>query len=186
METVKQFTTLMLTRRGYTDIDFIDADEEGNPGKKPRFIARNPLLKHKLIVFFIHKQNKTEKVTINVVKSIISIAKEITHIMIVHDTVLTSDAKQNITNSSDSVISLYQFETFTFDDMSYDLFSVLFEDPNDKSNINIVKKHANSNKFPILLSTDPLARYLRFRQGDVVEGRFGDTNITLRRCINVL
>ncbi len=169
----------MLTRRGYTIGDFMDTDEEGVPGKKPRLIVTKPD-GTKAIVFFVYKKSKTDKVTINVVKAIISMAKEITHILIVHNTVLTSDAKQNITNSSDEVIALYQFETFTFDELSYDLLDVQRYPPD----ITFVKPPRNAAKLPILLSSDPLARYMRISHGDVVQGRFGDDIITLRRCIN--
>jgi len=179
MDTIRNYTELMLTRRGYTIGDFMDTDEEGVPGKKPRLIMTKPD-GTKAIVFFVHKKSKADKVTINVVKAIISMAKEITHILIVHNTVLTSDAKQYITNSSDEVIALYQFETFTFDELSYDLLDVQRYPPD----ITFVKPPRNAAKLPILLSSDPLARYMRIRHGDVVQGRFGDDIITLRRCIN--
>ena len=179
MDTVRKYTELMLTRRGYTIGEFMDIDEEGVPGKKPRLIVTKPD-DTKAIVFFVHKKSKTDKVTINVVKAIISMAKEITHILIVHDTVLTSDAKQNITNSSDAVIALYQFETFTFDELSYDLLDVQRYPPD----ITFVNPPRNAAKLPILLSSDPLARYMRIRLRDIVQGRFGDEMITLRRCIS--
>jgi hypothetical protein len=169
----------MLTRRGYTIGDFMDTDEEGVPGKKPRLIVTKPD-GTKAIVFFVYKKSKTDKVTINVVKAIISTAKEITHILIVHNTVLTSDAKQNITNSSDEVMALYQFETFTFDELSYDLLDVQRYPPD----ITFVVPPRNAAKLPVLLSSDPLARYMRISHGDIVQGRFGDEIITLRRCIN--
>jgi hypothetical protein len=166
----------MLTRRGYVIGDFTDIDEEGVPGKKPRLVVAKPD-GTQAIVFFVHKKSKTDKVTINVVKAIISMAKEIMHILIVHDTVLTSDAKQNITNSSDD---LYQFETFSFDELSYDLLDIQRHSPD----ITFLKKApSGANKLPILLSTDPLARYLRIRHGDIVKGRFGDEMITIRRCV---
>ena len=179
----------------------MDTDEEGVPSKKPRLIVTKPD-NTKAIVFFVHKKSKTDKVTINVVKAIISMAKEITHILIIHDTVLTSDAKQNITNSSDKVIALYQFETFTFDELSYDLLDIQRYPPN----ITFVKPRNAATersstgggaaterlrsacdsvaKMPILLSSDPLARYMRIRPGDIVLGRFGDEMITIRRCIS--
>jgi hypothetical protein len=173
------YTELMLTRRGYTIKDFTDVDEEDVPGKKPRLVVTKPD-STQAIVFFVHKKSKTDKVTINVVKSIISMAKEITHILIVHDTVLTSDAKQNITSSNDDVISLYQFETFSFDELSYDLLDIQRHSPD----ITILHtKPPGANKLPILLSTDPLARYMRIRRGDIVQGRFGDELITIRRCV---
>lgn len=181
MDTVRTNTELMLTRRGYIIKEFTDIDD-GVSGKKPRLIVTKPD-GTMAIVFFIHKKNKTDKVTINVVKAVISIAKEITHVIIIHDTVLTSDAKQNIINSSDTFISLYQFETFTFDEFGYDLFDVQRYPPD----ITVLRKPPpDSKKFPVLLSSDPIARYLRLRHGDIVQGRFGDESITIRRCINSL
>jgi hypothetical protein len=181
MDIVKKYTNLMLTRRGYTSINYTEIDAAGS---KPRFTALKPN-REKVIIFFINTVDKTEKVTINIVKSIISIAKDITHIIIVHNTVLTSDAKQNITNSTDETISLYQFETFTFDELSYDLFEVLYEDIDDKTNIQIKQHYSfvNKQKLSILHSTDPIARYLRIRHGDIVVGRFGNNMISIRRCI---
>lgn len=177
MNTVRSYTELMLTRRGYTIGEFMDTDDEGIP--KPRLFVTKPD-NTKVIVFFVNKKSKTDKVTINVVKAIISMAKEITHILIVHDTILTSDAKQNIINTSDEVVTLYQFETFTFDELSYDLLDVQRQPPD----ITFVKPPRDAAKLPILLSSDPLARYMRIRHGDIVQGRFGDEIITLRRCIN--
>jgi len=179
MDTVRTYTELMLTRRGYTIGDFMDTDE-GIPGKKPRLEVTKPD-GTKAIVFFVHKKNKADKVTINVVKAIISMAKEITHILIVHDTVLTPDAKQNITNSTDELIALYQFETFTFDDLSYDLLDVQRHSPDITI---LTKAPPQANRLPVLLASDPLARYLRIRPGDIVQGRFGDEMITIRRCVN--
>jgi len=180
MDIVRNYTKLMLTRRGYTIDKFMDTDEKGVPGKKPRLIVTKPD-DTKAIVFFVQKKSNTDKVTINVVKAIISMAKEITHILIVHDTVLTPDAKQNITNSSDKFIALYQFETFTFDELSYDLLDVQRYPPD----ITFVKPPPrNAAKLPILLSSDPLARYMRIRHGDIIQARFGDEMITLRRCIS--
>ncbi len=179
MDTVIKYTKLMLTRRGYIVGNFTDIDDEGTPAKKPRLTATKPD-GNKTIVFFVNTKTKTDKVTINVVKAIISMAKEITHILIVHNTVLTPDAKQNIINSSDDVISLYQFETFTFDELSYDLMDIQRYSPD----ITFIKKHPpNANKLPILLVSDPMARYFRIRNGDIVQGRFGDEIITLRRGV---
>jgi hypothetical protein len=179
MDIIRKNTDLMLIRRGYMIGEFIDTDEEGVPGKKPRLIITKPN-GSKAIVFFIKTKNKTEKITINVVKAVISMAKEITHILIVHNTILTSDAKQNITNSNDHFISLYQFETFTFEELSYDLLNVQRYPPD----ITFIKYPINNaNKLPIILSSDPIAKYLKICHGDIVKGRFGDDVITMRRCV---
>jgi len=170
---VRNYTELMLTRRGYIIGDFTDIDEKGVPGKKPRLVVTKPD-GTQAIVFFVHKKRKTDKITINVVKAIIAMAKEITHILIVHDTTLTSDAKQ--TTNSDNI---YQYETFTFDELSYDMLSIQHHPPD----ITFVRSPLSGSKLPILLSTDPLARYLGIRHGDIVKGRFGDDIITIRRCV---
>jgi hypothetical protein len=188
METVLEYTRLMLTRRGYVLGEFIDTDIGGDdPGTKPRLYVTKPDNK-RAVVFFVNKKVKGgDKITINVLKNIISLAKE-EHIIIVHNTVLTSDAKQNMTNSNRSFLhrintSLFQFETFTFDELSYDYFEVFENEPN----VTFVQKQIpDANKFPILLSSDPLARYLGIQNGDIVQGKFGDKMITIRRCVNAL
>jgi hypothetical protein len=180
-ETVRKYTEIMLLRRSYIIDEFTDYDN-GIPGKKPRLIVTKPD-GTRAVVFFIHKKNKADKVTIHVIKAIISIAKEITHIIIVHDTILTADAKQNITNSSDTIISLYQFETFTFEELSFDLLEVQRYPPE----ITILKTPPSDfSKLPIILTSDPIAKYFRIRHLDVIQGRFGDKLITLRRCINAI
>jgi hypothetical protein len=176
---VRKYTTLMLTRRNYSIGQFTDVDENGVSGKKPRLYVTKPN-GEQAVVFFIHKRSKTDKVTINVVKVIISMAQSISHIIIVHDTVLTSDAKQNVTKDDET--SIHQFETFTFDELSYDLLEVI----KCTHPITFLENTPyEANKLPILLSTDQLARYLRIRHGDIVKGMFGDDIITIRRCVSL-
>jgi len=187
METVQLYTRLMLTRRGYVLGEFIDTDIDGeNAGTKPRLYVTKPNNKRAVVFFVINKKVKGgDKITINVLKNIISLAK-VDHILIVHNTVLTSDAKQNMTNSNRSFLhqietSPFRFETFTFDELSYDYFDVFKDEPM----ITFIQKQIpDSNKLPILLSADPLARYLGIQNGDIVQGKFGDKIITIRRCVN--
>jgi hypothetical protein len=188
METVQQYTRLMLTRRGYVLGEFIDTDIDGeNAGTKPRLYVTKPNNKRAVVFFVSNKKVKGgDKITINVLKNIISLAAKVDHILIVHNTVLTSDAKQNMTNSNRSFLhqietSPFRFETFTFAELSYDYFGVFKHEPM----ITFVQKQIpDSNKLPILLSSDPLARYLGIQNGGIVQGKFGDEIITIRRCVN--
>lgn len=185
-ETVLFFTRLMMKRREYEELEFITTDEEGNEGKKPRILAKTKI-GDRVLIFFIVTKTPTEKVTMNVLKSIISVSKTINHIIIIHNTVLTPDAKQTVAGGS-GVYSFYNFETFTFDEMRYDLYECLFEDPDSEDNIVILKESniQEKNKLPILISSDPIARYLEIRQGDVVRGRFdGTKHFSYRRCVNI-
>jgi hypothetical protein len=166
MDTVKMYTKLMLTRRGYvmdtSNNMIIDTATKQNGNK--------------VLVYFFQKQNKTDKVNINVVKYVMSTAKNINHIIIVHDTVLTPDAKQHMLNTN----SIFTFEMFTFDELMYDLLEIQRYPPEIKV---FDKPPPNTNKIPILCTSDPLARYFRMQTGNVVQGRFGDNIISLRRCV---
>jgi len=103
METVTIMTKKMLERRQYTNIKFTEDDK---CGKKPRFIASKE--DDEVTVFFIEHS----KVTIQVIKSIISITKT-KHIIIIYAFSLTPDAKQSINTESP-----FQFEIFSFDEVS--------------------------------------------------------------------
>lgn len=176
METVKKFTKLMLTRRGYTDI--VETEN------RSKLVAKKPNLK-KVIVFFLNKEVYGDKITTQIFKQLIVASKEIFHIILVHEIPLTADAKQNVTLiSEDQNSELYRFETFTFDDLKYDLFEALFEDANDPQNVVFCKKIID--KIPIILYTDPLAKYVGARSGDFLLGYFdGSKNLEYRRCLNI-
>lgn len=175
MDKVKMYTKLMLTRRGYvmdtSNNMIIDTATKQNGNK--------------VLVYFFQKQNKTnktdktdktDKVNINVVKYVMSTAKNINHIIIVHDTVLTPDAKQHMLNKN----SIFTFEMFTFDELMYDFLEIQRHPPEIKV---FDKPPPDTNKIPILCISDPLARYFRMQPGNVVQGRFGDNIISLRRCV---
>lgn len=181
---VQKYTQLMLNRRGFRIEQIIDTDEKGISGKKPRYIAVNNH-SEKLFVFFIYKTEKErEKITGKVIASIISTAKDITHIIIVHNIALTSDANKNVTNSIHRPYPLFYFETFTFHEMMFDLFEVLFENIELDDNIKKVSKFKDFSKLPILLTSDSIARYLGLREGDVLCGRFdGNLDLSYRRCV---
>jgi hypothetical protein len=148
MEIVTSMTKKMLERRQYTCIEFTEDDK---CGKKPRFIASKK--DDKVTVFFIEHN----KVTIQVIKSIIAITKT-KHIIIIYAFSLTPDAKQSVNTESP-----FQFEIFSFDEMSYDPIEIV---PLHKKIIN--NKPSEWNKFPIILTSDIIARYYWFKHGDVI------------------
>ena len=163
METVTIMTKKMLERRQYTYIKFTEDDK---CGKKPRFIASKK--DDEVTVFFIEHN----KVTIQVVKSIIAITKT-KHIIIIYAFSLTPDAKQSVNTESP-----FQFEIFSFDEMSYDPIEIV--SPHKK----IDNKPADWNKFPIILTSDIIARYYWFKHGDVIAiDENGYTSY--RRCIKL-
>jgi len=166
METVTIMTKKMLERRQYTDIKFTEDDK---CGKKPRFIASKE--DDEVIVFFIEHS----KVTIQIIKAIIAITKNTknNHIIIIYAFSLTPDAKQSINTEMP-----FQFEIFSFDEMSYDPIEIV---PHHKK---IDNKPAEWNKLPIILTSDIIARYYWFKHGDVIAiDENGYTSY--RKCIKI-
>lgn len=154
----------MLERRNYTAIQYTEND---SCGKKPRFIASKE--DDRVVVFFIEHN----KVTIQVIKSILATATDITHIIIVYAFSLTPDAKQSVNTNSP-----YQFEIFSFDEMSYDPIEIV--PPHRK----IVNRPPEWNKLPIILTNDMIARYYWFKQGDVIAiDENGYTSY--RKCVSI-
>jgi DNA-directed RNA polymerase subunit H (RpoH/RPB5) len=163
MEIVIAMTKKMLERRQYTHIEFTENDKYG---KKPRFIASKK--DDEVTVFFIEHN----KVSSQVIKSIISTTKT-KHIIIIYAFSLTPDAKQSINTESP-----FQFEIFSFDEMSYDPIEIV--PPHKK----IDNKPAEWNKFPIILTSDIIARYYWFKHGDVIA--IDENNYTsYRKCIKL-
>ena len=181
-EPVQMNTEVMLKRRGYSIIKKLEKPEKSKSEKIPHFIAENDK-KHKLIIFFF-KKNSKEKITTKIITSTVSAADNIHHVILIHNVVFTPDATKHIENSKTNQFSLYTFEVFTFQELMYDLFDVLFQDT--KLDDNIVKisyKIKHCNKLPTLLITDPIARYLFLKENDIVCGRFDFTNeISFRKC----
>jgi hypothetical protein len=70
------------------------------------------------------------------------------------------------------------FESFTFDEMSYDPIEIVAPHW-------LVKEKPNMwMKLPIILSTDIIARYYLFKPGDVVAIKEGNFT-TYRKCVQV-
>lgn len=145
---------LMLTRRGYTDF------QEG-----ANYVSAKSKTKA-VIVFFVEHT----KVTIDVIKTILSTSK-IKDVIIIHAKMLTPDAKQAVI-----VNNIFRFETFTFDEMSYDPIEIVY--PHELFTEPVKEK----SKLPIILSTDIISRYYAFKRGDIILVD-EDGQLVLRRCV---
>jgi hypothetical protein len=175
MEIVIKNTYLMLSRRGFTDIKM-----------EEKYMIAISEKKTKVLVFFIDRKKCDEKITTNIFKQFIVIAgnKNIFHLIIIHEIPLTSDAKQNISMISKDPNSIYYFETFEFEEMSFDLFEPLFLDKNNPENVKFCEKI--NDKIPIISSKDPLSRYLGAKHGDYLVGFFeGLTDFSYRKCLDI-
>jgi hypothetical protein len=181
-EPVQINTELMLKRRGYTIIKKLEEPTKVKSEKTPHFIAENNT-SHKIIIFFL-KKNIKEKITTKIITSAVHAADNIYHIILIHNVVFTPDATKHIENSKTNQFSSYVFEVFTFQELMYDLFNVLFQNAElDDNIIKIPHKFAHYTKLGTLLTTDPIARYLFLKDSDIVCGRFDFTNeISFRKC----
>jgi len=169
-ETVKTHTKLLLTRRGYDSITYL---EDSDSGKKPRFVAKNK--DERVDVFFV----EPNKVTINVINAIISLVTKTsntaTNIIIVYKHALTPDAKQSIRAGA----SIFQFEVFSFDEMSYDPIEA----------VSVVRKVPKEtapkewSKLPSMLTSDPIVRYFGWKHGDTVAIEENNGCISYRKCV---
>ena len=190
---VKHFTKLMLERRGYDRFterpDVINLTESKiKPDvllatSKPSF-EKNKNKKETLIVFFLTKNTCGEKITTNVFKELVQLANTFYHSIIVHESTmsLTPETKQNILRVNNGQNDKYLYEIFSFDELEFDLFEALFENKDDPDNIKFIPRIPD--KFPILLCTDPLAKYICAAPGDFLSGRFGlNEDLSERRCI---
>lgn len=177
MDIVLQNTRVMFHRRGIKD-EHISFHPDEN---RPRFEIKKhddscSLNNHtmcgciSITVFFIQKT----KVNIQVFKTILaqSVSK---HIVIVHAMSMTPDTIKSF-NVSKHVNSPYFFESFTFEEMMFDPISIVDEHKlvNEKPNF--------WNKYPIILSTDIIARYYLFKNGDVIAIKENGYT-TYRRCL---
>lgn len=156
----------MLARRGYKNIEKIEKCA------LPEVLNQFYIQDNETMVLFI---TTNEKITIKFICNIIATCKH-NNIILIHNSELTNDAVKNILENS-----IFHVETFTFNQFCYDYFEIIFENPNE-TNIEKVDKIKEWNKVSILLTTDPLARYMGLRDGDFVLGKFSGTNeISYRR-----
>lgn len=156
MDTVKENTIKMLNRRGYDTL--VENETE---------YIKMTNDDESIMVFFVEHT----KVKIDIVKMIISKSKFIYNVIIVHAKSLTPDAKYTL-----SFNKLFHFETFTFDEMMYDPIEVV---PTHRLYEGKIKE---SNKLPVILSTDIIVRYFDFKRGSIVEID-DDGYISYRRVI---
>jgi RNA polymerase Rpb5, C-terminal domain len=161
----QEMTKTMLARRGYDKI----LSQKDN-----HFIASNG--QDFAIAYFI----QFSKVAIDTIKTIFMIANEsryeIKSIIIVYATSLTPEAKNAV-----ALTTPFTIEPFTFDEMSYDLLSVV-----PRHSVAYLASASDKpkewHKFPIILSTDRVARYLGFKKGDVIK-IVEESGLAYRRCV---
>lgn len=156
METYRENVKKMLERRGYETTIVQDGD--------------NYFRLAGVLVVFIDEG----KVSVGSMKSVINMRNsEDEKIVIVHANPLTSEAKNvMIATPSNSI------ETFTFDEMSFDLLDVV-----PLHSIVISKKPKDWKHFPLLLSNDIAVRYFGFKKGDIVRVEEDDGTLTYRRVV---
>ena len=130
----------------------------------------------RVLVYFV----KYIKVSIDIIKSVVTLSthklRDITHIIIIHSKSLTSDAKSAI-----AVNKVFVFETFTFEELSYDLIDIVPPHSLVKS-ASSADKPKEWTKFPIILASDIVSRYYGFKRGDIVRIE-EDGIVSYRRCV---
>lgn len=194
-ETVKYFTTLMLTRRGYSvpsttqKLDTKTISPEFYIAKSISCFEKNKNRSNTTIVFFITKDNiNSEKLTINIYKQLLVIAAEKNYnTIIVYDSQisLTSDVKTNIENSVNNTTKIHIIEVFDSDRLGYDLYEILFEDKDDPNNLVFCEDIID--KIPVFCINDVLVQYIGALPGDVLRGKFqGDHTISERRVSTII
>lgn len=126
------------------------------------------------------------KITKEIVKSILKLSKPSDGLTIlVHKNSLTPDAKnaleilQHVRDESLNDTKPV-FSMFTYDEMSFDLIETV-----PPHSLVAGPKPKELQKFPIILATEPVARYYAFQRGDVIrveeEADDGPT-VSFRRC----
>jgi hypothetical protein len=163
-EIIMANTKLLLKRRGFNNIEY---SEESDCGQKPRLLARKSDGED-ITVFFI----VPNKVTIHVIKAIISMAKT-QNVIIIYKHTLTSDAKQSISSGS----SVLNFEIFSFDEMSYDPIEAV---PVHRK----TERPTEWSKLPYILTTDVISRYFGFKHGDTIAIE-ENGYISYRKCVGI-
>lgn len=170
-EHVEHHLQVMLGRRNY---DIIDTKLEPIPS----YTCKKKNNDEIMVVFIIVKQTN-DKITNKNIDVLLNLTKPYTHLLVVHNSVLTSDANRNIGNCQNNV---FKFEFFTFHELSFDLYECLFENIHDPKNCLVLQeKPKDWKKLPHLLVSDPLSRYLGLSRQDIVCGYFdGSCMLSLR------
>lgn len=159
---------LMLDRRGYNN-EFLEQLTITN--KYPHIVRTNKILSddNSIMAVFIDGS----KVTIDVLKIIMTLQPLVKRIIIIFAKSLTPDAKHAV-----SINKIFCFETFSYDEMLYDPIIIVPKHYKllDTSDIKEI------NKLPIILSTDRIARYYNFNRNDIIAIEEFDI-ICYRRCV---
>ncbi len=163
MDKVLFHVNLMMRRRDYVDIGQPNVD---TPNIST--IVASDKDNRRCLIAIIEKT----KVTIDVVKKILTLRDNITDIVVIYEKSLTPDAKHAI-----AVNKILTFQIFSFDEMSYDPISVV------PKHYVVKEFYKEWHKFPIILSTDMIARYYNFKRGDVIAVEESEYVIMYRKCI---
>lgn len=169
-ETQKAFDTCleMIQQRGYK---ILDTDED-------RILAMKPN-KTQMCVFI----TTACKFNVESIQEFISMMHKmsIKHSIIVYRETATHVAKKIIEESKDMDIEL-----FHVDDLQYNItkhylvpeHTIAFR--KGTTGYNDFKKKFNADKFPTLLSSDPVARFYHYSKGDIIRVKRVDGYITYR------
>ena len=153
MEKAIQTVSEMITQREYK---ITDNDED-------RIIGTNS--KNEKVVFFKIPVNKFNS---DRAKEYISVIHKIglAHCIIVYTDCVTPMAKKLITDSVDIVL-----EVFHIDELQYNITQHRLVPQHIKIPDNEIKefKKTYGMKIPIILKTDPIARFYRYQRGDIIK-----------------
>jgi hypothetical protein len=118
------------------------------------------------------------KVTIEIVRCLITTNDRYRRVIVAHENCLTPDARSAI-----AVNRLFTFETHSYDDLSYDPIAVV---PRHYRVTDAADIGPGRHKFPVILASDVICRYFAFVKGDVVaidEDFDGGPSLSYRRCV---
>lgn len=157
MEKAYEICIEMITQRGYT---IIDRDEE-------RILALKPDSDHMCV--FVTPSNKFNVETI---QEYISMMKkmDLKHSIIVNRDNATPIAKKIIDESPD-----LNLELFSVDELQYNITKHYLVPKHELAykkgtvEYNDFKKKYMSDNFPVLLKSDPIARFYAFEKGDIIK-----------------
>jgi hypothetical protein len=144
----------MLNRRGYNTDKIVECEDVN------RFVVDD-----KVYVNIV----ENVKITNDVIKVILTSAKTVDKIIIVHVKALTSEAKNTVMSAE------LKIETFTFDEMSFDIMAIV-----PRHSILRDNTMKELHKFPIILKSDPVVRYFAFNKNDIILIEDGDY-LSMRR-----
>jgi len=135
----------MMRKRGYMKVD--ECLYENDMGKVKIFFCKYSKLNIEKI-----KQYLQELEMANIVNAII-----------IYDDVITSSCKKIL-----ECMVRFTFETFTCNEMQYDLTEHILYSPHEKLSKEQVSHLGCTKKFPILLKSDAVCRYFHFQKGNVI------------------